>query len=294
MGLITENKLIMLNTRYATRMNGTFLSDLQFPFKGILTDEEDIVSSNICVMNCQIPISYYIINESNNQFLYDSNWITIPFGNYNANSLITILKTLMNGVIPLSVSDIVLTSSTGKLTFTFATSRTLNFPTTFSTGLSGNFSYLIFGSTAGSLFTGTSITLPFPLNLLGVNRLAIRSSKLLISSFNSFDMGLGLNLATIPVDQPPWGIINYSNQTDLNKSILMIKTIDMIDIQICDENNNLLNFNNTDYTITLVLEIIKKIPDRFIPSFRDLTLKAEVPIPQKKINKELEDLELLA
>lgn len=294
MGLITENKLIMLNTRYATRMNGTFLSDLQFPFKGILTDEEDIVSSNICVMNCQIPISYYIINESNNQFLYDSNWITIPFGNYNANSLITILKTLMNGVIPLSVSDIVLTSSTGKLTFTFATSRTLDFPTTFSTGLSGNFSYLIFGATAGSLFTGTSITLPFPLNLLGVNRLAIRSSKLVISSFNSFDMGLGLNLATIPVDQPPWGIINYSNQTDLNKSILMIKTIDMIDIQICDENNNLLNFNNTDYTITLVLEIIKKVPDRFIPSFRDLTLKAEVPIPQKKINKELEDLELLA
>jgi len=85
MGIIVENKLITLNTRYATRVNDTYLSSVQFPFKGILKDEDDIVSANISVMNAQIPVSWYTINNSNNQFQYNGNWITIPVGNYNGN-----------------------------------------------------------------------------------------------------------------------------------------------------------------------------------------------------------------
>ena len=294
MGIIVENKLITLNTRYATKINGTYLSSVEFPFKGVLTDEDDIVSANISVMNAQIPVSWYTINSSNNQFRYDSNWITIPIGNYNANGLISVLTTLMNAAIPGSVANIVLTASTGILTFTFTSSRSLTFNASFSTGGTGNFCYLIMGANQGSTLVGSSIILPFPLNLLGINRLAIRSSKLLISSFNSFDMGKGINLATIPVDQPSWGLINYSNQTDLNKAVLEVKYINMIDIQIADENNVLVDFNNTNWTITLVLEVIKNIPDRFIPRFKELTIQAKVPEKDKKIVQDMKDLELLA
>jgi len=293
MGIIVENKLITLNTRYATRVNDTYLSSVQFPFKGILKDEDDIVSANISVMNAQIPVSWYTINNSNNQFQYNGNWITIPVGNYNGNSFIAVLTSLMNGVIPASVSSIVLSSSTGKLTFTFATSRTLLFPSTLQAG-GANYINLIVGAIAGTSYTGASTTLPYPLNVLGINRLAIRSSKLLISSFNSFDMGAGINLATIPVDQPQWGLVNYSNQTDLNKAVLQVKYIDMIDIQIADENNVLIDFNNTNWTMTLVLEIIRNIPDRFIPRFRDLTIQAKVPEKEKPIIGDMKELELLA
>jgi len=294
MGIIVENKLITLNTRYATKINGTALSSVEFPFKGILKEEDNIVSANICVMNAQLAVSWYTINSSNNQFRYDSNWITIPNGNYNANSLITVLTSLMNAVIPASVTSIVLSSSTGRLTFTFVASRSLNFPTTFSTGGTGNFNYLIMGATSGSTLTGTSITLPYPLNLLGINRLAIRSSRLLIGSYNSFDMGAGINLATIPIDQPPWGLVNYSNQTDLNKAVLNVKYIDIIDIQIADENNVLIDFNNTNWTMTLVLEVIRNIPERFTSTFRDLTIEATVPEKEKPIVQDMKDLELLS
>lgn len=294
MGIIVENKLITLNTRYATKINGTALSSVEFPFKGILKEEDNIVSANICVMNAQLAVSWYTINSSNNQFRYDSNWITIPNGNYNANSLITVLTSLMNAVIPASVTSIVLSSSTGRLTFTFVASRSLNFPTTFSTGSTGNFNYLIMGATSGSTLTGTSITLPYPLNLLGINRLAIRSSRLLIGSYNSFDMGAGINLATIPIDQPPWGLVNYSNQTDLNKAVLNVKYIDIIDIQIADENNVLIDFNNTNWTMTLVLEVIRNIPERFTSTFRDLTIEATVPEKEKPIVQDMKDLELLS
>jgi len=294
MGIIVENKLITLNTRYATLINGTALSSVEFPFKGVLTDDDNIISANICVMNAQLPVSWYIVNDSNNEFRYNGNLVTIPNGNYNGNSFITILKSLMNVAIPASVTDIILSTSTGDLTFTFATSRSLQFPTTLSSSSNSNFSYLIFGAVAGTTYSGTSITLPFPLNLLGINRLAIRSSRLLISSFNAFDMGKGINLATIPVDQPPWGLINYSNQTDLNKAVLEIKYIDMIDIQIADENNVLVDFNNTNWTMTLVLEIIRNVPERFTSTFRDLTVEAKVPEKEKQVVQDMKDLELLA
>jgi hypothetical protein len=107
-------------------------------------------------------------------------------------------------------------------------------------------------------------------------------------------MGKGINLATIPVDQPSWGLINYSNQTDLNKSALEIKYIDLIDIQIADENNVLIDFQNTNWTCTLVLEIIRNIPDRFLPSFRELTVEAKPAKEEKAIERDLKELELLA
>jgi hypothetical protein len=292
MTIITENKLITLNTRYATKLNGTALSSVEFPFKGVLTDDENIISANICIMNAQLAVAWYIVNDSNNEFRYNGNLVTIPNGNYNGNSFITILKSLMNAIA--SVTDIILSSSTGELTFTFATSRSLEFPTTLSSSSNLNFSYLIFGAVAGTTYSGTSITLPFPLNLLGINRLAIRSSRLLISSFNAFDMGKGINLATVPVDQPPWGLINYSNQTDLNKSVLEVKYIDMIDIQICDENNVLVDFNGINWTMTLVLEVIRNIPERFTSTFRELTVQAKVPEKEKPIVQDMKDLELLA
>jgi len=71
MGIIVENKLITLNTRYATLINGTALSSVEFPFKGVLTDDDNIISANICVMNAQLPVSWYIINDSNNEFRFD-------------------------------------------------------------------------------------------------------------------------------------------------------------------------------------------------------------------------------
>jgi hypothetical protein len=107
-------------------------------------------------------------------------------------------------------------------------------------------------------------------------------------------MGKGINLATIPVDQPAWGLINYSNQTDLNKAVLEVKYIDKIDIQICDENNVLIDFNNTNWTMTLVLEVIKNIPERFIPRFKELTVETKVPQKEKQVVQDMKDLELLA
>ena len=48
-------------------------------------------------------------------------------------------------------------------------------------------------------------------------------------------------------------MISYNSQSDVNKNLLNVRTINEIDIQIYDENNNLINFNNLDWNITLVI-----------------------------------------
>jgi len=304
---ITEHKLITLNTRYANKINRTFNSNVLFNFTGILTEEEDIISSNICIMNAQIPVSFYTINETNNYFQlkisvsYED--IFIPFGNYNANTLITAINTQWAATIsgaghPLTIT---LNNVNGKLTFAYSSTLFINFPLNITTSQT-NFSYRILGFDANTSYSGLSINAPYPLNLLGVNRLAIRSNKLAISSYNSVSLNLGITLSTIPVNTSAFGLIDYTNQTDLNKALLRVNIINEIDINIVDEDNNLINFNNIDWTITLVLENIRVIPIRFTNTFKSLTQNIEMikkenedltKEEKKETNKDLEDLELL-
>lgn len=307
MPTIVENKLITLNTRYAQRNNGSFISDVIFPFRGVLKEEDDIISSNICIMNAQIPVSFYTINETNNTFQMKLTasptytLITIPLGNYNANSLLTVINAQITGL----ATVVTLTPANGKLLFTAAASVDVLMTALTPSG-DPNFIFRILGfPNAGYVQSGTSIVPAYPLNLLGVNRLAIRSSKLLINSFNSVTANLGITLATIPVDVPAFSLINYTNQTDLNKAALQIKIIDLIDIQIVDEDNNPINFNGIDWTMTLVLENIRHIPDQFVPRFQQLmaaqpqTIEAdrratsEAP-PKEEDTNDVKELELLA
>ena len=293
MPLLIENKLITMNSAYATKLNETYNSDVLFNFRGILTDEDDIVSSNICIMNAQIPVSFYTINDTNNLITFQSGLsvyqITLTKGNYNFNTLSAMVTTAISMVgvtVTLSINK-----ATGVITFTSTTVVYYNF----------NKSYKIFGFLPNVNYNGATITAPFPCNLLGVKKLNIRSQQLQISSFNSFSNNLGITIATIPVDVPSFSMISYVNQTDLNKTNLQIKVIDQIDISITDEDGNLINFNNLDWNITLVLENVRIIPEK-PPRFKELTTEVKPyeskPTLEEKALEEpindIKDLELLS
>jgi hypothetical protein len=98
---------------------------------------------------------------------------------------------------------------------------------------------------------------------------------------------------------PAFSLINYTNQTDLNKAALQIKIIDLIDIQIVDEDNNPINFNGIDWTMTLVLENIRHIPDQFVPRFQQLMAAqrpaiTEAAPKEEEVTNDVKELELLA
>ena len=74
-------------------------------------------------------------------------------------------------------------------------------------------------------------------------------------------------------------MINYENLSNLNKALVKVRKIDAIDIQIEDENGNKIDFNNTAWTITLVLENIRKMNRPEIPNFMQLLQQQNELVP---------------
>ena len=246
--IYTKNKLITLNSKYGIQQNGTYKSDLLFNFKNLLSDEQHMLKSEVIVLNAQIPVSFYVINDYNNVLTISGSGIltttiTIDTGNYNANTLISELKSqfLTSGVV---FSNIKINKNSGKLVFTALLFTNYSF--------SGSM-LSVLGSTSSVESNSTVYKCIYPLNLLGTERLSIKSEKLAVQSVSSLDYSFSNTLITIPVDVSPFSMISYTSQSDVNKNILNVRTVNEIDIQILDEDNNLVNFNNLDWNITLVI-----------------------------------------
>ena len=120
--IYNKNKLITLNSKYGIQQNGTYKSNLLFNFQNLLSDEQHMLKSEVIVLNAQIPVSFYVINEYNNVLKISGTGIlkttiTIETGNYNANTLISELKSqfLSSGVV---FTNIKISKNSGKLVFT--------------------------------------------------------------------------------------------------------------------------------------------------------------------------------
>ena len=89
----SDNKLIYLNSKFSTKLNGSMLSNVVFPFSGILKNETNMKHVYISMMNAQVPVSFYVINSTNNVLKVVSGTtflgytLTLTYGNYNLNTL---------------------------------------------------------------------------------------------------------------------------------------------------------------------------------------------------------------
>jgi len=246
--IYTKNKLITLNSKYGIQQNGTYKSNLLFNFKNLLSDEQHMLKSEVIVLNAQIPVSFYVINEYNNVLKISgpgiiTTSITCDTGNYNANTLITELKSQFTNAGVL-FSSIKINKNSGKLVFTATSITNYSF--------SGSMLDII-GSTTSITSSSNIYRCIYPLNLLGVQKLSIKSEKLAVQTASSVDYSVSNTLVTIPVDVSPFSMISYTSQSDANKNLLNIRIVNEIDIRVYDENNNLVNFNNLDWNITLVI-----------------------------------------
>ena len=250
-----ESKLINLASEYANQnYNSTFLSNLSFNTPGLLIKNPTISKVEISVLHSEIPVSFYTINYSNSFFKYQIDNGTIftkqvPVGNYNANTLISALSTLIND----ANFTITINKVTGVLKFNHNKTFTDN---TYSIGrilgFNLNTSYV---SAEIPLYTLNAL---FPLNLLGIKKINISSQTLITNNFSS---GIGTTslITSISVDQPPFGLIVYQN-TGGAKFTLSNTEIHKIDLTLCDEDFNYINFNNINWSILFCLYITYRIP----------------------------------
>lgn len=272
---VTDTRYINLNTQQGIPRpsNGlyekSFLSQIDFSFKDVLKDDDDILYSHVSIHSAQIPVSFYQINYTTNilKFTVDNGVIqtmVIERGNYNLLEIITALK---QGFLDLGFTfSITFYKVTGKLTFTI---------------LSGGSTFRILSSASGGTINetigfdsvtsyssiGNKMIAEHPLSLIGIKKLKVVSSALHTNSLSSGNGGDLLGV--IPVNAPPFGLILYSN--DSIGGLLKNRNVSNIDITILNEDNRYINFNNTEYSITLAITTTRVLKEQLNTSFRDST-----------------------
>ena len=283
-----DNRIITLNSQDGDKQNGTLLSNINFYFSGLLKDDPNLIRAYVTVLNAQIPVSFYIIDETDNILDYTENSvsksITIPIGNYNGNQMVTALNLgfTNNG----SNVTATLNSQTGILKFLITGGASFTF-------LSTSTIKKILGFDEDITST-TLITMPYQLNLLGKKKLFINSNHLRNNAFSSKSFSCVQTIATIPVDQQPYNMISFVSVSDLEKNILFNKSIDTIDIQIVDEENKYIDFRNIDWSVTICLSIEKNDIVKLDYGLFNLSQENKNNIENiKKLSRDEKDLQLL-
>jgi len=261
---IKEKKIININSNDATIFtNGSFLSDLTFSFPNILSREDDVEYLEGSLESAVFPVSFYIINYSNNVLsytiehhgVYTNYSITIPVGNYDYRTLFTTMHTLFN----LNTHHFTLTLNEidGRMTMEYKpTSGRVFYRINHS--LSTCFRILGFDYKTDYFPTSNILLAPFALNLLGIKKLKIYCPQFSSSNLDSTNYATTTIINTIINDQPPWGQINYYNTADETGSKLRVFEMNNIDIRITDEYGALINFNNCDWSMTFILTTSRK------------------------------------
>jgi len=296
MNTYIETKLFSVTSNSATtKNNSTFLSDVEFEANNFIKDD-GIINLDIALIHAEIPVSFYVINEYNNQFKFKldtSSIITqsIPYGNYNSSSLITALKTAINDVNFL----ITISKITGKLTLQYNLPFIIYNDFSLSIGSILGFNENTINNSVGSTNPYT-LTPPYMLNLLGAKKLNILSTEINTINYSS-EVGTLSMLSSIAVDQPSYGLIIYENKSGI-KHNLRIKDINKIDIQIVDENHNLINFNNISWSMLFCFYItrnnynVENDFNSFIKE-KELLIKSSENNNTKENTKENKDLKQL-
>ena len=284
MTTFTDTKIISLNTESAGLKNGSYLSSVSFNLQGLLKDEPDIIHRQITLQNAQLPVSFYIVNYTNKTFVIKFGatdyTITIPVGNYNANTLITAIQsailTATTNVVSVAISKI-----SGIFTFTSSLAFTLR--SSLSTFTMRTILGLDRTDLVATFTTSYNATLPYPCNLLGTKLIQVNSPVISGNNYSSNLNGQTTLLATIPVQAPSFGLILYFDTGDTRVSFNN-NNLDGIDIDIIDaETGQYINFNNCNWTMTLLLHITRKYNDTEKTTMQDF-IKNAIPLPPPPIN----------
>lgn len=283
--MITDCKIISLNSEDGIQRNGTFLSNMKFDLPNLINPNPEVIYRQISLLNAQIPFSFYNVNYNYNTlgliFGITPISIIIPVGNYNSTNLFSTLtsniQSLTTYIVNFAISNI-----TGRITIT----STTNFSISSNSPMNKILGFLENTTYNSTLVGGTyTLTAPYPLNLLGTKKLQIRSTQLSMNNYSSNNGGLNTLLITIPVNASPFGMIDY---TSISNSLISFSnsSLDEIDISISDaEDNNLINFNNQHWTLTLAIYEYKQIIPSPQPTNNTIELLKQIPIPQKPKQK---------
>ena len=253
--IITETRLIVLNSKDATKLNGGMNSNVIFEFNDIMLKSNDIIYTTLAVLDAEIPASYYNVNGNNNTTSVTRNGVTAALitssGNYNALQYITEFKGKYETAFSGSTLGMTFDSITGKYSI-----QDTAFDITINS--TGSTSYALLGGVVGTDYVFSKTATPKNsfnslANFLGVTRIKLMSDTLVSRNVDSNNMTTTTLIDTLGASAGDFGLTVYNSLG--RESLLLAKRIQEIDMQIKDQTNNFIDFNFIDWNITLILNI---------------------------------------
>ena len=243
-----ESIQIYLNSEMADKYyNGASDCEYNLP----LIEIPDGFHIYLSVVSCLIPYSFYNINRLNNILIYSFdgviiNTLTIPIGNYNVHSLLSVLKSNMSPLFIITYDNV-------KNKFTFS------HPTFDFMFMSSSTCLQILGfnnnvTISSSLLSLTSVNC---VNVYSIRTVQV-NSNLITYNINKVQRNNYCILCSVPITCTPFSIIEYINRTNF-KTNLFLNRISNIKIKLTDDNGNLIDLNGCHYSLTLQLDVISFI-----------------------------------
>lgn len=244
---ILNPQQIFLKSSEGNLINGTMKSRISFELKNTINIPNNI-DAYIQLNSFKFVNSFYNVNESNNMFYYsvssmgigiiDIHYFTIPIGNYTISTLLNYINGELTGYITLayeqSTFKITVTANTGTLVLRNGQNSCLKL-------LGFNFVDTIETNTV----TSTNL-----INLSGIQVLYLSLANFQIESNTSKDSTVNNILESVNINVLAGVSESFVNSSDKRYKIVD-SMISKIDIDIYDENNDYVNFNNTDWYVNM-------------------------------------------
>ena len=124
--IIDSQKIFLSPAGASLKRNGLFNSNLEFIIPNLYQTNNNLLYLTIKCLHAEIPYSFYVVNEYNNllSITYNSNQIlniSIPFGNYNANTFMKYLAPVLPTGMTISFNN-----TNGKFTFAYTCAFSIN------------------------------------------------------------------------------------------------------------------------------------------------------------------------
>ena len=238
-----KTKTRQFNISSKNANNGSYKSDVTISLPDLHFNERDIVNVLFSVDHCEICNSYYLINENNNDIVIDNIVYSMQYGNYNVNNFITSLLSIIPSGFTIKYSSI-----TNKLTLNYTSNFTINGSSSLCT-----INEIIGLGNLNITSTSNILVMPYVVNFLPLARINFRSNFFKFNNYSTTDNSTDIFLS-VQNSAPPIGVIYYVNQTNTN-FIINDMNITTININVTDDNNNLINFNDVNWFMTFTIKI---------------------------------------
>jgi len=203
------------------------------------------------VLSGEIPYTFYNVSSdlNNNVIKFTANGeplnFTFPNKNYDINEVV---KVLNDGNFPFTVSY-------DRFTMKLSFANNTNFTNILNLSTSTANKFLGFDENASDItvLSNQSITSSGVVDLATVHSIFIKSNSSSNMIFST-RAGFSSTIQKISIDVNSGGII-YLNQNDSRQHTVLHSNVEFLELKLTDQNNNLLNFNNINYEITMAFYI---------------------------------------